>query len=80
MFFGEKTYNTPTPFLYEKDEDIVHAFREKGLFNFAIVSSVVELDSGLVKSCVDSWILPGVRVRIEKTTSLYERTGCKPLV
>jgi hypothetical protein len=27
------------------------------------------------------WILPGVRVRIEKTTSLYERTGCvQPLV
>lgn len=27
------------------------------------------------------WILPGVRVRIEKTTSLYERTGSiQPLV
>ena len=52
MFFGKGAYKTPTPFYIEKDEDIVHAFREKGLFNFAIVSSVVELDSGLVKSCV----------------------------
>ena len=38
--------------MMKKDEDIVHAFREKGLFNFAFISSVVELGFGLVKSCV----------------------------
>ena len=29
MFFGERIYNTPTPSKL-KDEDIVHAFRERG--------------------------------------------------
>ena len=40
----------------------------------------LEMDSGLyMRETV--WILPGVRVRIEKTTSLYERTGSiQPLV
>jgi len=52
MFFGKGTYKTPTPFCIGKDEDIVHAFREKGYFDFAIVSSLVELDIGEVESCV----------------------------
>ena len=46
MFFGERMYKTPTPLngFDSKDEDIVHAFREKGLINFVFVFNLVELD------------------------------------
>ena len=47
--------------------------REETL-TLALILVELEIDVGLyMRETV--WILPGVRERIEKTTSLYERTG-----